>query len=64
MILAKFLKNIVQLSKGLQFDICYVINTREDFEIAETTRILNYFSSICSLKYLSENFRKFLGVRK
>ena len=45
MILAKFLKNILQLSTRLQFDICYVIKTRVGFEIAEMTRFLNYFSS-------------------
>ena len=35
MILAKFLKNILQLLAGVQFDICYVIETRVGFEIAE-----------------------------
>ena len=45
MILAKFLKNILQLLTGVQFDICYVIETRVGFEIAEITRFLNYFSS-------------------
>ena len=44
MILVKFLKNILQLLKGLQFDIWYVIKTRGGFEVAEI-RFLNYFSS-------------------
>ena len=47
-ILAKLLKNILQLLTGLQFDICYVIKTRLRFEIAEITRFLNYFSSYLS----------------
>ena len=34
-ILAKFLKNILQLLTGLQFDIYYVIKARVGFEIAE-----------------------------
>ena len=37
-ILAKFLKNILQLLTGLQFDICYVIKTRVGFEIKEIAR--------------------------
>ena len=37
-ILAKFLKNILQLLTGLQFDIRYVIKTREGFQITEITR--------------------------
>ena len=45
-VLVKFLKNILQLLTGLQFDICYVINTRVGFEIAEVTRFLNYFRAI------------------
>ena len=45
MILAKFLKNILQLLTGLQFDICYVIKTRVGLEIVEITRFLNYFCS-------------------
>ena len=45
-VLAKFLKNILKLLTGLQFDICYVINTRVEFEIAEVTRFLNYFRAI------------------
>ena len=45
MILAKFFKNILQLLTRLPFDICYVIKTRVGFEIAEITRLLNYFSS-------------------
>ena len=44
-ILAKFLKNILQLLTGLQFDICYVIKTRVGFKIAEVTRFSDYFSS-------------------
>ena len=36
--LASFLKNILQLLTGLQFDIFYVIKTRVGFEIAEITR--------------------------
>ena len=43
--LAKFLKNILQLLTGLQFGICYVIKTRVGFKIAEITRFLNYFST-------------------
>ena len=43
-ILKKFLKDILKLLAGLQFDICYVIKTRLEFEIAEMTRFLNYFS--------------------
>ena len=42
--LAKLLKNILQLLTELQFDI-YVTKTRVGFEIAETTRFLNCFSS-------------------
>ena len=45
MILAKFLRNILQLLTELQFDICHVIKARVGFEIAEMTRFLNYFSS-------------------
>ena len=45
-VLVKFLKNILKLLTGLQFDICYVINTRVEFEIAEVTRFLNYFRAI------------------
>ena len=45
MILAKFLKNILQLLTGLQFDICYVIKTIVGFKIAEITRFLSYFNS-------------------
>ena len=37
-ILAKFLKNILQLFTGLQFAICYIVKTRVGFEIAEITR--------------------------
>ena len=44
-ILAKFLKNILQLLTGLQFDICYDIKTRLGFEIPEIARFLYYFSS-------------------
>ena len=44
-ILAKFFKNILQLLTGLQFDVCYVIKTRVDFEMVEITGFLNYFSS-------------------
>ena len=44
-ILAKFLKSILQLLAGLQFDICYVIKATVGFEIAEITRFINYFSS-------------------
>ena len=44
-ILAKFLKYILQLLTGLQFNICYVIKRRLGFEIAEITRFLKYFSS-------------------
>ena len=44
-ILAKFLKNILQLLKVLQFDICFVIKIRVGLEIAEITRLLNYFRS-------------------
>ena len=44
-ILAKFLKDILQLLAGLQFDIGYVIKTRVGFETAEIARILNYFSN-------------------
>ena len=44
-ILAKFLKNILQLLTELQFDICFVIKTRAGLEIAEITRFLNYFRS-------------------
>ena len=36
-ILATFLKNILQLLTGLQFGICYVIKTRLGFEIPEIT---------------------------
>ena len=61
-ILAKFLKNILQPLTGLQFDTCYVIKTRVGFKMAEMIKFLNYFSSICSVKWLSGNFRKFLGV--
>ena len=42
---AKFLKDILQLLTGLQFDVCYVIKTRLGFETAEITRFLNYLSS-------------------
>ena len=41
---AKFLKDILQLLTGLQFDICYVIKTRVESGIAEIKRFLNYFS--------------------
>ena len=44
-ILAKFLKSILLLLTGLQFDICYVIKTRFRFEIAEITRFLSNFRS-------------------
>ena len=44
MIFKKFLKDILKLLAGLQFDICYVIKTRLEFGIAELTRLLNYFS--------------------
>ena len=44
-ILAKLLKIILQLFKGLQFDICYVIKARVEFEIGEILIFLNYFSS-------------------
>ena len=44
-ILARFLKNVLQLLTGLQFDICDIIKTRVGFKIAETARFLNYFSS-------------------
>ena len=37
-ILVKFLKCILQLFSGPQFDICYVIKTRVGFETAEITR--------------------------
>ena len=40
MTLAIFLKNILQLLTGVQFDICYVIKTRVGFEIVEITRFL------------------------
>ena len=56
MILAKFLKNILQLLTGLQFDICYVIKTRVGFEIAEMTRFLNYNSYSFALKMLFRQF--------
>ena len=45
-ILAKFLRNILQLLTGLQFDICYVIKTRVGFEIAETTRFFTVLAAI------------------
>ena len=32
-ILAKFLKNILKLLAGLQFDICYAIKTRVGLEL-------------------------------
>ena len=41
---SKILKNILQLLTGLQFDIFCVIETRIEFELAEITRFLNYFS--------------------
>ena len=41
--LAKFLKNMLQLLTGLQFDICCVIKARFGFEIGEIARFLNYF---------------------
>ena len=44
-ILAKFLKGILQLLTGLQFDICYVIKTRVGFETADVTGFLTYFSN-------------------
>ena len=39
--LAKLLKNILQLLARLQFDVCYVIKTRVGFEIAGITKFLN-----------------------
>ena len=51
-ILAKFLKNILQLLAGLQFGIYNVIKTRVGFKIRETTRFLIYFSSQF-MKFLS-----------
>ena len=45
-ILVKFLKNILLLLTGLQFDVCYVIKTREGFEIAEITRFLTILAAI------------------
>ena len=45
-ILVKFLKNILLLLTGLQFDVCYVIKTREGFEIAEITRFLTTLAAI------------------
>ena len=44
-ILAKFLKSILQPLTGLQFHICHVLKTRLGFEIAEIKIFLNYFSS-------------------
>ena len=44
-ILEKSLTNILKLLKGLQFDICYVIETRVGFKVAEIARFINYFSS-------------------
>ena len=41
--LAKFLKNILQLLTGLH--ICHFIKTRVRLEIAEIARYLNYLSS-------------------
>ena len=32
------IENILQLLPGLQFDMCYVIKARVEFEIAEVTR--------------------------
>ena len=43
-ILAKFLKNILHLLTGLQFDICYVIKTRVGLKIAEITRFSDYLA--------------------
>ena len=40
MILARFLKSMLQLLTRLQFDICYVIKVRLGFKIAEITRFL------------------------
>ena len=45
MILAKFLKSILQLLTGLQFNIRYVIKARLGFKFAEIKRYLSYFSS-------------------
>ena len=45
-ILVKFLKNILLLLTGRQFDVCYVIKTREGFEIAEITRFLTILAAI------------------
>ena len=44
-ILAKLLKNILQLFTGLPFDICYVIKARVEFEFGEILKFLIYFSS-------------------
>ena len=52
MILAKFLKNILQLLTGLQFDICYVIKT-----ILATIHLL--FKIVLNLK-ISKNSQEYL----
>ena len=53
---AKFLKDILQLVTGLQFDICYVIKTRVGLENAEITIFLIWKKKIFKSTYIMKLF--------